>query len=94
MAAVTRRNARALQALLVSSVFAGGCGDGPKVAAEWRMADRTVDVLTDLPRGESAQGPDGIVDRYDNAQGRPVPARNGNISEAGTVDPGTTGLRG
>ena len=57
------------------------CG-GPKAVADWRMADRTVDLETDK-RGQGdvdTPGPDGIVDDYDNAQGPLIPAVNGNIS--------------
>src|SRR5688572_6217390 len=68
-----------LAALLVMSGIA--CG-GPTAVADWRMADRTVDIETDQ-RGQGdvdTPGPDGIVDDYDNAQGDLVRAVNGNIS--------------
>jgi hypothetical protein len=66
----------------VTLVFQAACSGGPKAVIDWRMSDRTVDVETDQ-RGEGdadTPGPDGIVDDYDNAQGRLIPAVNGNIS--------------
>ena len=58
-----------------------GCGDGPVAVADWRMADRTVDRLTDQPLGAADLAtPDGFVDDYDNAQGALVRGVNGNIS--------------
>jgi lysophospholipase L1-like esterase len=46
------------------------------------MQDRTLDLETDQqgPGDVDTPGPDGIVDDYDNAQGRLIPAVNGNIS--------------
>ena len=63
-------------------VFVAACGGGPQARGDWRMADRTLDVETDQPgRGDAdVAGADGIVDDYDNAQGRLIPAVNGNIS--------------
>ncbi len=61
--------------------FLVGCTPRPQAVAGWRMADRTLDVLTDRPPGEpDAPGPDGFVDDYDNAQGRLIRGVNGNIS--------------
>jgi hypothetical protein len=74
------RLARSRWGILLLPLVVAGCSDGPEVAADWRMADRTVDLFTDRPGGESVEGSDGIVDRYDNAQGRLVPGRDGNIS--------------
>lgn len=71
---------RALLAAL--ALICGVACAGPKAVADWRMADRTLDVETDQ-RGQGdvdTPGPDGIVDDYDNAQGRLIPAVNGNIS--------------
>jgi len=56
------------------------CSGGPEVIVDWRMVDRTVDVLTDDPPGPDREGPDGVVDDYDAALGPLVPNRNGNIS--------------
>jgi hypothetical protein len=46
------------------------------------MVDRTLDVKTDQPGvGDTdTAGSDGIVDDYDNAQGRLIRGVNGNIS--------------
>jgi hypothetical protein len=59
-----------------------GCGDGPRAAFDWRLADRTLDEETDQRGAGDADtpGPDGVVDDYDNAQGPLVPGINGNIS--------------
>lgn len=66
----------------VALVLLAGCGGGPRAVADWRMADRTLDAETDQrDQGDAdTPGPDGIVDDYDNAQGRLIPAVNGNIS--------------
>ena len=58
-----------------------GCNTSPHAVADWRMADRTLDLFTDRPPGEQdVPGPDGFVDDYDNAQGRLIRGVNGNIS--------------
>jgi hypothetical protein len=65
-----------------AAVLAAACG-GPHAVADWRMADRTVDIETDV-RGigdADTPGPDGVTDDYDNAQGDLIPGRNGNISK-------------
>jgi hypothetical protein len=74
------RSGRRWAGLCLLAALSAGCGDAPSVSAEWRMADRTVDRFTDRPLGTSAEGPDGIVDRYDHAQGALVRGRNGNVS--------------
>src|SRR5262249_7883835 len=66
-------------AVLVAIALAG-CRSGPHAVADWRMVDRTVDERTDNPPGDDLPGPDGAVDRYDNAQGVLVRGVNGNIS--------------
>jgi lysophospholipase L1-like esterase len=66
----------------IAALSLSGCGGGPSAVAGWRMADRTLDVETDQ-RGVGAvdtNGPDGVVDDYDNAQGRLIPGVNGNIT--------------
>lgn len=67
---------------LAALLFLAGCGGGPRAVADWRMVDRTVDIETDQQGVGDADtpGPDGIVDDYDNAQGRLIPGVNGNIS--------------
>jgi hypothetical protein len=67
------------------ALLATGCG-GPDAVAHWRMTDRTLDRFTDAPLGTSVEGPDGIVDRYDRAQGGLVRGRNGNISSKFPAD--------
>jgi hypothetical protein len=70
-------------AMAVLLVICGNACGGPSVVADWRMADRTLDLETDQRGGQSdvdTPGPDGIVDDYDNAQGDLVRAVNGNIS--------------
>jgi len=67
-------------AVVASIGLAAACGKGPEVVVDWRMADRTVDVMTDDPPGPDQPGPDGVVDDYDAARGSLVPGRNGNIS--------------
>jgi hypothetical protein len=76
------RSGRAIPAFAVVVLAVAGCGGGPHAALDWRMADRTLDVETDQQGAGDADtlGPDGIVDDYDNAQGRLVPGSNGNIS--------------
>ena len=72
---------RSLAVAAVALCCGVACG-GPKAVADWRMADRTVDLETDQ-RGQGdvdIPGPDGIVDDYDNAQGQLIPGVNGNIS--------------
>lgn len=68
--------------LAAAIASAAACGGGPQAVADWRMADRTLDVETDTRGTGDADtpGPDGIVDDYDNAQGRLVPGANGNVS--------------
>ncbi len=58
------------------------CGGGPVAVADWRMADRTLDVETDQQGlgDDDVPGPDGVTDDYDNAQSSLIPAVNGNIS--------------
>jgi hypothetical protein len=75
-----------LAAVCAAVGLLAGCGDAPSASAEWRMADRTLDQSTDAPLGTSLSGPDGIVDRYDRAQGGLVPGRNGNISSRFPAD--------
>jgi lysophospholipase L1-like esterase len=71
---------RGLALSLILTLLAG-CGHHPEAVAEWRMVDRTLDRFTDRPPGEEdVAGADGIVDDYDNAQGRLIRGRNGNIS--------------
>lgn len=75
---------RTLKAAAAAVVLLCGaaCGAGPKAVADWNMADRVLDVETDARGAGDADipGPDGIVDDYDNAQGRLIPGVNGNIS--------------
>ncbi len=71
--------------LLVTSLLTlalAACGGGPAAIATWRMVDRSVDLKTDQPGpGDTdSVGPDGVIDDYDNAQGRLVRGVNGNIS--------------
>src|SRR6185436_7991651 len=68
--------------LAVIAIACGTACAGPKAVIDWRMQDRTLDVETDQRGAGDADtpGPDGIVDDYDNAQGRLIPAVNGNIS--------------
>jgi lysophospholipase L1-like esterase len=80
--ALTSSRVRARAVLAAVALCCGAACAGPKAVADWRMADRTVDLETDQrgPGDADLPGPDGIVDDYDNAQGRLVPAANGNIS--------------
>jgi lysophospholipase L1-like esterase len=65
----------------LSALSLAACNQSPRAVAQWRMADRTLDVSTDRPPGEAdVPGPDGFVDDYDNAQGTLVRGMNGNIS--------------
>ena len=58
------------------------CGGAPRAVADWRMVDRTLDVKIDQPGvGDTdTAGSDGMVDDYDNAQGRLIRGVNGNVS--------------
>jgi len=64
----------------LASALLFGCNVGPRAAADWRMADRTVDLFTDVQGGSDVPGPDGAVDDYDTAQGPLNPRVNGNVS--------------
>jgi hypothetical protein len=69
--------------LVVLAAVSPACGGGgPTAVADWRMVERTRDDFTDSGRvGEAdREGPDGIVDDYEHAQGPLVPHVNGNIS--------------
>lgn len=76
----TRHSLLVIAGLLTLTLSA--CGGGPTAVLDWRMVDRTLDVKTDQPGVgvPDTPGSDGVVDDYDNAQGRLVRGTNGNIS--------------
>jgi len=79
---ISSATVRGRAALAALALICGIACAGPTAVPDWRMADRTVDLETDQ-RGQGdvdTPGPDGIVDDYDNAQGRLIAAVNGNIS--------------